>query len=45
MARNLKKIAKEEFNLNKGDLIVITGGFPLGESEKTNSIRIAEIDF
>ena len=45
MAKNLKKIAKEEFNLNKGDLIVITGGFPLGESEKTNSIRIAEIDF
>ena len=43
MGKNAKEIAKKEFNLNKGDLIVITGGFPLGEAKKTNSIRIVEI--
>ena len=37
---NAKKIAQKEFNLNKGDLIIITGGFPLGESRKTNYLRI-----
>lgn len=43
MVRNAKKIAKEEFNLNKGDSIIITGGFPLGETRKTNYLRIVEI--
>ena len=28
---------------NKGDLIVVTGGFPLGEARKTNYLRIVEI--
>ena len=34
---------EKEFNLNKGDLIIITGGFPLGESKKTNYLKIIEI--
>ena len=43
MVENARKIAKKEFNLNKGDLIVVTGGFPLGEARKTNYLRIVEI--
>ena len=43
MTENAKKIAQKEFNLNKGDLIVVTGGYPLGESRKTNYLRIVEI--
>ena len=43
MSETVKEIAKKEFDLNKGDLIVITGGFPLGETKRTNSIRIVEI--
>ena len=38
-----RKIAQEEFNLKQGDLIVITGGFPLGQTRTTNLIRIIEI--
>lgn len=38
-----KSRAVSEFNLQKGDLIVITGGFPLGISRTTNYIRIVEI--
>lgn len=38
-----KVIAKETFNLKKGDLIVFTGGFPLGKTKKTNFIKIIEI--
>ncbi len=38
-----KDIAKKEFNLKKGDLIAITGGFPLGKAKSTNYIRIVEI--
>lgn len=38
-----KRRAVDEFNLQKGDLIVITGGFPLGQSRTTNFIRIVEI--
>ena len=40
---NAKRIAQEEFNLKQGDLIVITGGFPLGQTRTTNLIRIIEI--
>ena len=40
---NARKIAQNEFNLNEGDLIVITGGFPLGEAKKTNYLRILAI--
>ena len=40
---NARKIAKREFNLNEGDLIVVTGGFPLGEPNTTNYLRIVEI--
>ena len=40
---NAKNIAQNEFNLKKGDLIVITGGFPLGETRRTNYLRILEI--
>jgi pyruvate kinase len=43
MVENAKKIAQKEFNLDKGNLIVITGGFPLGEAKKTNYLRIVEI--
>ena len=38
-----KKVAQKEFDLNKGDLIIITGGFPLGQTRSTNHIRIVEI--
>jgi len=43
MVENARKIAKKEFNLNNGDLIVVTGGFPLGKTRKTNYLRIVEI--
>lgn len=43
MVENAKKIAQKEFNLNKGDLIVVTGGFPLGEVKKTNYLIVVEI--
>ena len=43
MVESARKIAKEEFNLNEGDLIIITGGFPLGESRTTNYLRILEV--
>ena len=43
MVEEAKRIAKEEFNLNPGDLIVFTGGFPLGKTRRTNYIRIIEI--
>ena len=40
---NAKKVAKEEFNLADGDLIVVTGGFPIGRSRTTNYLRIVEV--
>lgn len=43
MVENCRKVAEKEFNLNKGDLIVVTGGFPIGEARKTNYLRIIEI--
>ena len=43
MVENARYMAKWEFNLNKGDLIVVTGGFPLGEAKRTNYLRIVEI--
>ena len=43
MVENARIIAEKEFNLNEGDLIVVTGGFPLGESKKTNYLKIIEI--
>ena len=43
MVEGAKKIAQEEFHLQEGDLIVITGGFPLGQTRMTNYIRIVEI--
>ena len=43
MVENSRKIAQKEFNLNKGDLIVVTGGFPLGKARRTNYLRIVEI--
>lgn len=38
-----RTMAQEEFNLQPGDLIVVTGGFPLGKSRTTNYLRIVEI--
>lgn len=43
MVESARKIAQKEFNLKKGDLIVVTGGFPLGEARRTNYLRIVEI--
>ena len=43
MVENARKMAEKEFNLNKGDLIVVTGGFPLGKAKRTNYLRIMEI--
>ena len=43
MIENARKIAKNEFDLKKGDLIVVTGGFPIGEARRTNYLRIIEI--
>lgn len=43
MVENAREMVKKEFNLKKGDLIIITGGFPIGESRKTNYLRIMEI--
>ena len=43
MVENARQIAQKEFNLNKGDKIVVTGGFPLGKSKTTNYLRILEI--
>lgn len=45
IVENAKRIAKEEFNLKEGDLIVVTGGFPLGQTRTTNYLRIMEIWF
>ena len=36
MVESAMEIAKTEFNLNKGDLLVVTGGFPIGEARRTN---------
>ena len=43
MVESAMEIAKTEFNLNKGDLLVVTGGFPIGEARRTNYLRIVEI--
>ena len=43
MVEEVKKIAEEHFSLQKGDLIIVTGGFPLGKASVTNSVRIVEI--
>lgn len=43
MVENARKMARKEFNLNKGDLIVVTGGVPLGKANKTNYLKIIEI--
>jgi len=43
MIERIKEIAVEEFSLQPKDLIIITGGYPLGESKTTNNIRIIEI--
>ena len=34
---------KELLNLKEGDLIVLTGGLPLGKSHNTNFIKIVEV--
>ncbi len=43
MVENARKMAEKELNLSKGDLIIITGGFPIGEAKRTNYLRIIEI--
>ena len=39
-----KRLAAEKFNLKHGDKIIITGGTTLGQSGKTNTIRVETID-
>ena len=43
MIEGAKKIAVERLHLQPGDLIVVTGGFPLGKTRATNYLRIVEI--
>ena len=43
MLEQIKEIAIKEFDLQEHDVIVITGGFPLGKTRTTNNIRIIEI--
>ena len=43
MLDKIKNLAIKEFDLQPHDLIVITGGFPLGKTHTTNNIRIVEI--
>ena len=43
MVNKATEIAVKMFDLKKGDLIAITGGFPLGKTNATNYIRIIEI--
>lgn len=43
MVDSSREIARKEFDLDDGDLIIVTGGFPLGKSRKTNYLRIEEI--
>lgn len=43
VVEDAKKKAKNELGLNDGDLIVVTGGFPLGQTRTTNFLRIVEI--
>lgn len=38
-----RRKAKEVLKLNDGDLIVVTGGFPIGQTRTTNFLRIVEI--
>ena len=38
MVENARKMAIKEFDLVKGDLIIVTGGFPIGKTRKTNSM-------
>ena len=43
MLEQIKGIAIREFDLQPHDVIVITGGFPLGKTRTTNNIRIVEV--
>ena len=43
MIEQIKGLAVREFDLQPHDLIIITGGFPLGKTHTTNNIRIVEI--
>ena len=43
MLDKIKNLAVKEFDLQPHDLIIITGGFPLGKTHTTNNIRIVEI--
>ena len=43
MVETAKKIAIKELDLQKGDLVVVTAGFPLGKTKTTNFLRILEV--
>ena len=38
-----KIIAKEKLNLQKGDMVIVTGGYPFKEVKHTNFMKIEEI--
>ena len=38
-----KKLVKEKFSLNEGDLIIITGGYPFNEVKHTNFMKVERI--
>lgn len=38
------KIARKVFELKTGDKVIITGGFPIGETKMTNLMKIEEIN-
>ena len=44
MIEEATQTAIKEFDLKKGDLIVITGGFPLGQSKTTNYLKFVEVE-
>ena len=43
MVVNAQKVVQKEFDMEKGDLIIVTGGFPLGEAKTTNYLKIIKI--
>ena len=43
LVKNLSELAKDEFDIDDGDLVVVTGGVPLGEAGKTNFLTIVEV--
>ena len=43
MLREVERASADALNLNPGDQIVLTGGFPLGQGEPTNFLKLHQI--